>query len=674
MSTFEVLRRDLLLYYIDNGRSVPSLYSFLQNHSVLEEEKDFVVCDIQQKLLSQFNKRWNQASRTKSKFLKNNEEWLNQKYSVTLPAISGEDADDFSTPSTSTGKRGRPCVLYEDSSESGKKRKNTALLREYGFEHIYAAYIQALRSNGQGKEANLVETIRSADPEKKELITKLLRSEPVNTLSDDEALSVFIDLDLNKSQYMYLRTLTNERNCCIFPPYYKIQKSKEQCYPPKEALQITNTFAKVISLQDLLDHTGSRILMIESVYKTGLRDLLLYSKWGCDGSSGQSEYKQKLPEESNVISDANLFIVSMVPIRLIDRATGNIIWQNPAPSSIRFCRPIQIEYSKETPEKTKTVVNQVKDQIKLLNPSLINKNGEGVEIKHELFLTMIDGKVAQVLTETSSSAKCTICGAKPSEMNNLEKVRAMPENEQAFEYGLSTLHAWIRCLEMILHISYNLDFKKWMATGDENKELKKLKMGYVQERFRKELGLIIDKPKQVSGNTNDGNTARRFFYNSCVASDITGVDEELIHRLHIILQVLSSGIMVDAKAFGDYALETARFYVSKYNWYYMPSSVHKILIHGENIIKHFAVLPIGQLSEDAQESRNKDYKKFRLHHARKCSRSATNEDVLHTLLYTSDPYISSIRKTYKRNIQRLDEEALALLSSQVIPDPEVINI
>ena len=33
----------------------------------------------------------------------------------------------------------------------------------------------------------------------------------------------------------------------------------------------------------------------------------------------------------------------------------------------------------------------------------------------------------------------------------------------------------------------------------------------VQKRFREKLGLIIDKPRQVSGNTNDGNTARSFF-------------------------------------------------------------------------------------------------------------------------------------------------------------------
>ena len=145
----------------------------------------------------------------------------------------------------------------------------------------------------------------------------------------------------------------------------------------------------------------------------------------------------------------------------------------------------------------------------------------------------------------------------------------------------------------------------------------------------------------------------------CCSAEITGEDENLIKRFYIILQALSSGVMINAESFGSYAVETARIYVTNYGWYYMPSSVHKILLHGQNIIKHFAVLPIDQLSEDAQESRNKDYKKFRLYHARKCSR--LDEDVFHTLLYTSDPYITSIRKPYNKNVQELDEDTLQLL-------------
>ena len=432
-----------------------------------------------------------------------------------------------------------------------------------------------------------------------------------NMLTDEEGLSVFINLDLTKAQYLYMRKVTYERNCSIFPPYCKIQGIKQTCYPPSSAIEITNTHAKILA----------RILTIDSVYSIEFKHLLLYSKWCCDGSSGQSQYKQKLPEESELISDANLFTSSLVPIKLIDKVTGAVVWQNPAPSSVRFCRPICIKFCKEIPEKTKAIVDEIKSQINSLRQSIINKNGKSVQVKHELFLTMIDVKVAQALTDTPSGSTCTICGATPRQMNDLTKVASRPENENSYQYGLSTLHAWIRCMEMILNISYNLSFQTWAATSEEKKRLKQEKKILVQKRFREELGLIIDKPRQVSGNTNHGNTARKFFYNASCSAEITGVDENLIRQFYIILQALSSGVMINAESFGSYAVETARIYVTNYGCYYMPSSVHKILLHGENIIKHFAVLPIGQLSEDAQESRNKDYKKFRLYHARRCSRS-----------------------------------------------------
>ena len=41
----------------------------------------------------------------------------------------------------------------------------------------------------------------------------------------------------------------------------------------------------------------------------------------------------------------------------------------------------------------------------------------------------------------------------------------------------------------------------------------------------------------------------------------------------------------------------------------MPQSLHHILLHGDKVAKQFS-LPIGLLSEEAQESHNKDFKKF----------------------------------------------------------------
>lgn len=70
-------------------------------------------------------------------------------------------------------------------------------------------------------------------------------------------------------------------------------------------------------------------------------------------------------------------------------------------------------------------------------------------------------------------------------------------------------------------------------------------------------------------------------------------------------------------------------------------------------------LPIGACSEEA---RNKEFKWMREHNTRKFSRRATNEDVMHTLLVSSDPVISNLRHVKNKKHKDLDEEVLGLLS------------
>ena len=102
---------------------------------------------------------------------------------------------------------------------------------------------------------------------------------------------------------------------------------------------------------------------------------------------------------------------------------------------------------------------------------------------------------------------------------------------------------------------------------------------------------------------------------------------------------------MNATAFDNCAKESAKLFVSLYAWYYMPASVHKVLIHRSAIVSA-ALLPIGQLLEEAQEARNKDIKKIREHYTRKLSRESTNLDLMRRL--TSDPVISSLRELPKK--------------------------
>ena len=82
-----------------------------------------------------------------------------------------------------------------------------------------------------------------------------------------------------------------------------------------------------------------------------------------------------------------------------------------------------------------------------------------------------------------------------------------------------------------------------------------------------------------------------------------------------------------------------------YAWFYMPVSVHKLLIHGADVIRSH-LLPIGIYSEEAQGDRTKHVRQYSYSiHAKKSSRQNTLTDQFSYLLTTSDPFISNLIQT-----------------------------
>lgn len=555
--------------------------------------------------------------------------------------------------------RGRPKKIFEESSSRSKMRKIRKIISDYSTEEItYAAQV-SLNKEGKRRDAFLIKRIASASPEKAKCIKKLFTSSLIKPTgyTAEEALALMIKLDLTKEKYQIMRNSAKSKSYNIYPSYNKVREVKVLCYPPKENIHITDMSAE-IKLQGLLDHTTHRIIQLqEEVIHAYMEDvegdpnvLTFIYKWGIDGSSNQSIYKQSWLGENNAeYNDESVIILSLVPIRLF--ANSNIkndiiLWQNPRPGSTRFCRPIKFTFEKETAKKTRYEVELIEKQINELNSTTIYIKNRVIQVKHIMLLTMVDGKVCNSITETSSQV-CYICGATPKTMNNIQNEKLAVEN---YKFGLSTLHAWIRFFECLLHISYRLHAKKWQIRTKQDKEIFESRKKEIQTEFKNKMALTVDQPKIVSGNSNDGNTARRFFNNPELASSITGIDINIIQRFSVILRTISSGFDIDLVKFEKYCIETANLYKKLYSWFYMPVTVHKILYHGSEIIKSF-LIPIGQLSEEAMEARNKHFRQYREHRTRKISRTIANEDLLHALLMSSDPFITSqmVEKFHKNN-------------------------
>lgn len=82
------------------------------------------------------------------------------------------------------------------------------------------------------------------------------------------------------------------------------------------------------------------------------------------------------------------------------------------------------------------------------------------------------------------------------------------------------------------------------------------------------------------------------------------------------------------------------------------------------------MLPIGLMTEEAQEACNKLIKNLRQDFTRKISRTATMTDLMNRLLLSSDPYISSDRKLPAKRKSELSDDAIELLVAEQLPDDE----
>lgn len=239
-----------------------------------------------------------------------------------------------------------------------------------------------------------------------------------------------------------------------------------------------------------------------------------------------------------------------------------------------------------------------------------------------------------------------MCRMTATDFNNLELVYSKPPpKSESLQYGLSPLHAWIRVFEFLLHIGYKNDpaVRQWrIAKSSEAARITECRKKRIQDEIRQKIGLLVDVVRPNAGTTNDGNTARTAFsdkYRSTFA-EILGVEQWLVDDFQIVLVALSCGLPIDTEKYAIFCRNLATKYVNTYKWHPMTVTVHKILIHGHQVME-CAILPVGMLSEQAGESRNKFWRYDREHHCRKSDRIKTMSDLFHRA--SSDPVISGIR-------------------------------
>ncbi|CAB0044360.1 unnamed protein product [Trichogramma brassicae] len=116
--------------------------------------------------------------------------------------------------------------------------------------------------------------------------------------------------------------------------------------------------------------------------------------------------------------------------------------------------------------------------------------------------------------EIQSVADCMDVDSAPStsKRQKLDEFNSRPTNEKALKYGFPVLHAWIRFMEFVLHVSYRLKLKEksWQIPKKDKEIFENVKntKSAIQKGLRESLGVIVDQSKPGSGNTNNGNLSK----------------------------------------------------------------------------------------------------------------------------------------------------------------------
>eukprot|EP00733_Pompholyxophrys_punicea_P000314 Pompholyxophrys_punicea_v1_NODE_74_length_3737_cov_17.706953.p1 type:complete len:218 gc:universal NODE_74_length_3737_cov_17.706953:1406-753(-) len=212
-------------------------------------------------------------------------------------------------------------------------------------------------------------------------------------MSDDEALALLVDCDLSKESYQKIRNNALQHSVYIYPPYNNIRNEKKKTYPKEQTF---TPISAETTLQSLLDVTLQRLVQNYAEVLRSLPDINEYdcvSKWEYDSATGQSIYKQIWGE--NIVADDNMFATNLVPLRITynGKLPRQIFWNNPAPSSTMFCRPLRLQFLKES-EVVNLAENTYwqKNKIETLKPTRFDFEGRTIIINHKLHETMLDGK------------------------------------------------------------------------------------------------------------------------------------------------------------------------------------------------------------------------------------------------------------------------------------------
>lgn len=139
----------------------------------------------------------------------------------------------------STNNRGRPRLSFEASAPRTKRLRTQNLRAENSLDVLTYSTVMKFREEGKENAAKLLQIVASNPTIADKILAEIQNSEQdQKSLSEDEAVSLIVEADLSKAQYLHIRNVVNNNSKeNILPSYSTVLEAKTRCYPHPQLAQ-----------------------------------------------------------------------------------------------------------------------------------------------------------------------------------------------------------------------------------------------------------------------------------------------------------------------------------------------------------------------------------------------------------------------------------------------------
>ena len=519
---------------------------------------------------------------------------------------------------------------------------------------------------------------------------KYTQNTNLKNLDLDEALALKCHLNLSRADMDFVKWFSSD--CINVPNRQYIKNHSDDLIPTLtscrngKGIYVRDRRQPIqLTIQRLIDVLHSKDINVP-------KHLSYREKTGHDGAGSMSIYRST----ENPMCDPNIFCRMFVPLALKDEKSNEILWRNESPNSAFYTRPLLLIAEKENHELLRFVNETYEYQEKSLeqNGLTFQYKNETYNVKITIEASMKDMKV-RMAESGLGGAQCLMCSTKQEDWKDPNKISYSDffhinrtaektlalynqlvdndgnilkrKNDYDIRTGLTSkpvsindqhfitiTHQYINGTSWILKIMSHMraNILSWVIHGKDKQnrisQEKKSMLTIIQDKTGLRLDQCDSTSHTTGGTSTTGGQGRKFFsYEvrdtlvSCVPFRHRKTLQKLIQIYSIILRTVSSTQSINILKFNELIMDFKKLLANE-KWIDYTMTVHSLIFHSCELIQRNHGVALGELSEEALESCNKDIRNFREFLSRKCGHIMNLTDVFNRLFIRSDPVIRKI--------------------------------